>query len=424
MNDYRLDAYKKASETNTDTKKSGTPNVRPAVFQKLTPDFKSTAKSEPANDVPKPKASSQSFQSVQIPGKAPVKQNNAAPEPKLNPTQGFIRGIKPEKESVYRRVAKFLMIIGDEQAAKVIPFLSEDELSKIIPEIASIRSISPEEKTVILAEFKELLEKTRSQGGVGTAKEILERAFGKARADEMIKATVPEAADHPFDYLNTADNEKIYNLIKDEHVGTQAIILSYLDSKKAAAIINSMKFDEKREIVLRMAKMQAISPEVVTRLNKAMKEKFNNMATDKTEKLDGRNALAEILKKMSATDEKNLLSYLSDDDPELSDDLKSRLFTMDDVISSDDRFIQKKLQDMANSEICHLIAGKSDEFRNKILSNVSINRKSQILDDEYTLKPYRKAEVDRITNEFIRMLRRAYDAGELFIAGRNDEAYV
>lgn len=377
MADYRINAYTNGSSSQKIIKTTEkTENVKPAVFQEL------------------------------------------------SPTQGFIRGTKPEKETVYRRVAKFLMIIGDDAAAKVLPHLSEDELAKIIPEIASIRSITPEEKTVILAEFKELLENARTQGGIGTAKEILERAFGKSRADEMIKATIPETAARPFDYLHTADNEKIYTLIKDEHVGTQAIILSYLDSKKAAAIINSMKFDEKKELVLRLAKMQAISPDVVNRLNKAMKEKFDNLKSDRFEKLDGRNALAEILKKMNASDEKNLLSYLADDDPELSDDLKSRLFTMDDVIASDDHFIQKKLQDMANSEICHLIAGKNEDFREKILSNVSLNRKSQILDDEDTLKPFKKSEVDRITNEFIRFLRRAYDSGELYITGRNDEAYV
>ncbi|MCQ2578320.1 MAG: flagellar motor switch protein FliG [Treponema sp.] len=380
MNDYRLNAYKSAGNSES--------------FQKAT-----------ADEITK-------------------KANTKVSQPGLTPTQGFVKGAKGEKESVYRRVAKFLMIIGEDQAAKVIPHLSEDELSKIIPEIASIRSISNDEKTVILAEFQELLENTKTQGGVGTAKEILERAFGKRRAQEMLDSTVPDLKTRPFDYLKTADNEKIYNLLKDEHVGTQAIVLSHLESKKAAAIINSMKTDEKRELVLRMAKMTAISPEVVERLNKAMKEKFDNFVTEKTEKLDGRNALAEILKKMSAGAEKDLLSALSDDDPELSDDLKSRLFTMDDVIHADDKFIQKKLADMANSDIVHLIAGKSENFREKILSNVSINRRSQILDDEDTLKPFSRAEVDRITDSFVRMLRAAYDAGDLFIAGRNDEAYI
>lgn len=382
MKDYRLDAYKSASQSGN--------------FPKATADDISTK----------------------------TNMNKKPSQPGLTPTQGFVKGAKDEKESVYRRVAKFLMIIGDDQAAKVIPHLSEDELSKIIPEIASIRSISNDEKAVILAEFHELLEKTKTQGGVGTAKEILERAFGKRRAEEMINSTIPDLKARPFDYLQTADNEKIYYLLKDEHVGTQAIVLTHLESKKAAAIINSMKTDEKRELVLRMAKMTSISPDVVERLNKAMKEKFNHFITDKSEKLDGRNALAEILKKMNADAEKDLLSAISEDDPELSDDLKSRLFTLDDVIHADDKFIQKKLADMANSDIVHLIAGKQENFREKILSNVSFNRRAQILDDEDTMKPFSRAEVDRITNSFVRMLRAAYDAGELFISGRNDEAYI
>ena len=182
--------------------------------------------------------------------------------------------------------------------------------------------------------------------------------------------------------------------------------------------------EEKHTVVLRMAKMEPISPEVVHRIDKSLHEKSLTMTAEKSENIDGRNALAEILKRMDSGTEKEILNSLSEGDPSLGEDLRSRLFTIDDVIRSDDRFIQEKLRNMADAEIVHLIAAKPDSFREKILSNVSINRKSLILSDEDLMKPLKKSEVDKTTNAFVSDLRRAYERGTLMILGRNDEQYV
>lgn len=353
------------------------------------------------------------------------------------PENGFSKTIKPgfeketqktelpkDKESVYRRVAKFLVMIGENEAAKILPHLSEEQIMKIVPEIASIRSVSKEEQSVILAEFNELLEQTRESGGMNTAREMLEKAYGTKRAEEMLQKAVPFGSGKPFDYLLEADNERIYFLLKDESVGVQSIVLSHLEAKKAASIINFMNPEEKKAVVLHMAKMEPVSPDVIHRIDKSLHEKSLRQTSEKSENVDGRNALAEILKRMDSGAEKEILDQLTEGDPNLGEDLRSRLFTIDDVVKSDDRYIQEKLRDMADAEIVFLIAGKPDSFREKILDNVSINRKSQIISDEDLLKPLRKVDVDKTTNAFVSDLRRAYETGRLRIKGRNDEQYV
>ncbi|MCF0241113.1 MAG: flagellar motor switch protein FliG [Treponema sp.] len=345
------------------------------------------------------------------------------------PSQGFEKTTIPQelpkdKESVYRRVAKFLVLIGEDEAAKILPHLSEEQITKIVSEIASIRSVPKEEQAVILEEFNSLVNNARQNGGMETAREMLEKAYGKKRAEQLIQKAVPYGSGKPFDFLKDAENERIYQLLKGENEGVQAIVLSHLDPKKAAKVINFMNPEEKKEVVLRLAKMEVISPEVIHRIDKSLHEKSLTLTSEKTEIIDGRNALAQILKKMTPGTEKEILNNLITDDPDLGEDLKSRLFTMDDVIKAEDRFIQEKLHDMADAEIVYLIAAKTDDFREKILSNVSMNRKSQILSDEEMLKPLKKSEVDKITNNFVSDLRRAYEKGELRINGRNDEEYV
>ncbi len=327
-------------------------------------------------------------------------------------------------DSVYRRVAKFLLLIGEDEAAKILPHLSETQIEKIIPEIASIRTVSKEEAAVILEEFNGLLNKAREEGGVETAREMLEKAYGKKRADELLKKAMPLEGKIPFNYLRDADNERVYLLIKDENPGVQSMVLSHLEPKKAAKIINLMTPEEKKEVVMRLAKMEPVSPDVLRRVDQAMHEKSLNQTVEKAENIDGRNALAQILKKMDVGAENDILTYLSEDDPDLGQDLRSRLFTMDDVVKSDDRFVQEKLREMPEVDIAYLIAAKPDDFREKILSNISAGRRAEVRAQEDILKPMRRSDCERITSEFFSKLRRAFEEGHLIIQDRNDDVFV
>ena len=365
----------------------------------------------------------------EIPDGQGFKKFGAAAAAEILKEQGLVKVPVQEseqegRESVYRRVAKFLLLIGEDEAAKILPHLSEKQIEKIIPEIASIRSVSDEEAVVIMEEFNTLLENAKKSGGPETAREMLTKAYGQDRANEMLKKAMPAQNKKPFEYLDDAETEKISMLLKDENVGVQSLVLSHLVPQKAAAVIKAMDEDVRKEVVLRLAKMEPISPEILNRVDHAMYEKSKTMTTEKAENIDGRNALAQILKKMDSGAESDILKSLSAEDPDLGYDLKKRLFTLDDVIAADDKFVQKQLRELSDEDIAYLIAAKSDEFRNKILDNISNSRRNEVLEQEELLKPMRKSTCEDITNKFVGILRRAYEDGNLIIKGRNEEAYV
>lgn len=326
-----------------------------------------------------------------------------------------------QKDSIFRRVAKFLLIIGEDEAAKILPHLSEAQIEKIIPEIASIRSVDKDEADSILAEFNSLLQNARQAGGVETAREMLTKVYGKEKANQMLEKTVPFSGARPFDYLSDSDSERIYILLKDENIGVQAMVLSHLQPQKAASVINQMNPEEKKEIVLRLAKMEAVSPDILKRVDRALREKSLRQTSQKAEKIDGKNALAQILKKMSPSAENDIIASLSESDPDLGMDLRSRLFTMEDVINADDRFIQEQLRLLDDQTLCLLIAANPDDFRNKILDNVSSTRRQDVLSIEEINKPFRRSDCERVTSEFFATLRRAYEDGKLIIHGRDED---
>ncbi|MDR2898246.1 MAG: flagellar motor switch protein FliG [Spirochaetaceae bacterium] len=402
QNDKRLDAYRKVSgsgekkEDSADNVSSET--VRPFTFPRFdTPSSNETTKSA----VPK-----QGLPSIPA----------AADDDGLLKTAG--------KDTVYRRVAKFLLLIGTDEAAKVIAHLTPEQTEKIVPEIASIRRLDKDEAAVILAEFETLLVRARESGGVDTARTILEKAFGEERADEMLKKAVPYPEGKPFDYLSEMDGDRLFQLLKGESAAIRAVVLSRIQPSSAAAAIKLMPSGEKNEVIMRLAKMGAISPEVIRRIDESMREKVQNTSVVSAESIDGRGALAEILRRMDFRSESSILETLADADPELGQDIRHRLFTIEDVIGADDKYLQTKLRDMNEGEIALLIAGKSEDFRKKILSNISKTRGAMVLEEESLRKPISRRDSDTITNTFLSSLRRAWEQGDLYISGRDEEIYV
>lgn len=328
------------------------------------------------------------------------------------------------RDNIYRRVAKFLLLIGIDEAAKILPHLSEEQTEKIIPEIATIRTISNDEAERILEEFKGLFEKARNQGGIETAKNILDKAFGEKKADELLEKVEPFANGKPFEYLAEADADRVSALLADESNPVRALVLSYLSPKVSAAVISSMSDEDKKDVVIRLAKMKEVNPDIVKRVDKALQDKMNNLATSKSNKIDGKSTLAQILKKMSPEAEEGILNQLSESDPELGADLREKLFTIEDILNADDKYLQKYLNSASENDIAYLIAGKEDDFRNKILKNLSENRRKSVLETENFLKPIRKSDCEKATSKFFTEMRRAYEDGKLYIKGRDDEIYV
>ena len=328
------------------------------------------------------------------------------------------------RDSVYRRVAKFLLIIGVDEAAKILPHLTEEQTEKIIPEIASIRSVSPEETRQILEEFETLLKNARESGGIDTAREILRKAYGEKKAKELIDKSVPFPLEKPFEYLNDIDNERINLLLKEESVQVKALILSHLNPKKAASVINLMDSKEKSEVAFRLLKLEPVSPEVIKNLDEVLHKKVLLQNSQRTNSLDGKKILAEILKKMSFSTENSILSKISTEEPSLANDLRERLFTVDDVVSSDDRFVQETLMMYSNYEIACLVYKREEKFTKKIFQCISQGRVSQVQEELNINQTFLKSECDKIYSKFLNTLRNAFEEGKLFIKNRTDDVYI
>jgi len=326
-----------------------------------------------------------------------------------------------QKENPYRRVAKFLYLIGETQAAKVLQKLTREQIEKVVAEMLTIRYVDKDEAAYLLSEFTALYNEAKnSTGGVETAQSILTTAFGGEKAREIIERAVPPVPERPFDFLDGIDGEKLARLLSDELPATQALVLSQLDPKIAAAYITGLNDAEKKDIVLRLARLKTVNPEILRTVSVSMREKLSRIRTGSSETIDGRAVLAAILRRSDSETEDFILHNIAESNPELEKNIRERLFTFEDVLIADDRFLQKKLAGMENTDIAALISYKPEAFVKKILGNISKNRSELILDEkEADPAPVRTCR--EITDRFLQELRKSWEAGDLLLFGKDGE---
>jgi flagellar motor switch protein FliG len=330
------------------------------------------------------------------------------------------------EDSKYRRVAKFLILIGGDEASRILSHLESEQVEAISKEIVSIKGITAEEGAAVLKEFRSLLSASydyagSSSGGIEAARRLLYAAYGPEKGEAVLNKSVPDSRDNPFGFLEDFSGDQIALLLKEESPAMAALIFSRLSPKNSAAALAQMPGDRKLDIIRRIAHLEQVTPEVLERVAGGLKEKARHIGSSgKTVDVDGMNALAEILKAGDYSFGDRLLGELEEDNPELGRDLKERLYTLDDVVNADNKPLQEKLRIMSDRDIALLLKGKPPAFAEKLLSNVSAQRRTLIREEGEILGAVRKKDVDDAANDFLAWFRLNREDGHILLLSDED----
>ncbi|MDR0557730.1 MAG: flagellar motor switch protein FliG [Treponema sp.] len=330
------------------------------------------------------------------------------------------------EDSKYRKVAKLLILIGGDEAAKVLSKLNVKQAEIVSKEIASIKGVTQAEAEELLAEFQSFMTvssggyKGSFSGGVDEARNLLYAAYGPEKGEAMLRKIAPDAVESPFGFLEDFTAEQLGILFKDESAASEALALSRLPAKLAADVIKNEEPAKKIEIIKRIAKMNKVAPFVLEQAAVALKEKARRIGRTDSEQIDGMNALAEILKASNVSFESRLLGELDGDDPSLGYNLRARLYTLDDILRMNDLALEEKLRTMSEKEIVFLLKGRRQVFIDKILSNVSTPRRALIREEAEILGTVPRFETDVVASDFLNWFRRGREKGEILLADDED----
>ena len=326
-----------------------------------------------------------------------------------------------------QKAAVLLIALGPEKSSKIFKHLKEEEIEQLTLEIANTNSVSPQTKEEVLNEFYEicLAQQYIAEGGIGYAKELLEKALGSDKAKDVISKLTASLQVRPFEFIRKTDPAQLLNFIQDEHPQTIALILSYLPASQASSIVSALPPEKQADVARRIAQMDRTSPDVIKQVEKVLERKLSSLVNQDYTIVGGVDSIVEILNSVDRGTEKHIMETLEIEEPELADEIRRKMFVFEDIISLDDRAIQRVLRDVDNNDLALALKGSTEEVQNVIFNNLSKRLAVMIKEDRDFMGPVRMMDVEEAQQKIVNIIRKLEDAGEIVIArGGGDEIIV
>ena len=326
-----------------------------------------------------------------------------------------------------QKAAILLIALGPEKSAMIFKHLKEEEIEELTLEIANTRSITPQVKEDVINEFYEicLAQQYIAEGGIGYARELLDKALGSEKATEVIQRLTASLQVKPFEFVRKADASQLLNFIQDEHPQTIALILSYLPSSQAAQIVGALPPDRQADVAKRIATMDRTSPDVIKEVERVLESKISSLVNQDYTIIGGVDAVVEILNTVDRGTEKHIMETLEIEEPELADEIRKKMFVFEDILMLDDRSIQRVLRDVDNNDLAIALKGSNEQVQAAIFNNLSKRLATMIKEDMEFMGPVRMKDVEEAQQKIVNVIRKLEDASEIVISrGGGDEIVV
>ncbi|MBQ3061937.1 MAG: flagellar motor switch protein FliG [Lachnospiraceae bacterium] len=334
--------------------------------------------------------------------------------------------VKQELDGL-QKAAILLIALGPEKASSIFKHLKEEETEALTLEIANTRSVSPGDKDEIVNEFYQicLAQQYIVEGGIGYAKEVLEKSFGVEKAKTVIGKLTASLQVKPFEFVRKTDASQLLNFIQDEHPQTIALILAYLPAKQASDVVSALPAEKQADVAKRIAQMDRTSPDVIREVEKVLERKLSSLVNQDYTVVGGVDAIVQILNTVDRGTEKHIMETLEIDEPELADEIRRKMFVFEDILSLDDKSIQRVLREIENNEIAVALKNANEEVQNVIFKNLSKRLAAMIKEDMDYMGPVRLKDVEEAQQRIVNVIRKLEDSGEIIIArGGGDEIIV
>lgn len=325
------------------------------------------------------------------------------------------------------KAAMLLISIGPERSAEIFKHLKDEEIEQLTLEIANIRTVTPEEKEKVMEEFYQicLAQEYIAEGGIGYAKEILEKALGSQKALDVINKLTVSLQVRPFEFVRKADPSQLLNFIQKEHPQTIALILAYLKPQQASIVLAALPQDKQADVARRIAIMDRTSPEVIKEVERILEKNLSSLVTEDFTAAGGVQAIVNILNSVDRGTEKYIMETLEIEDTDLAEEIRRRMFVFEDILSLDNRSIQRFLRDVENNQLAIALKGATEEVQKLIFSNMSKRLAEMIREDIEFMGPVRLKDVEEAQQKIVNIIRKLEDAGEIVISrGGGDEIIV
>lgn len=333
-----------------------------------------------------------------------------------------------DKFSGARKAAMLLVILGEKASAEIVRHLSEDEVQTLSKEIARSSTITAQNADDILEEFYQMSigREYVVKGGMDYARKMLISAFGNEPAKRILERLAQAVGEDAatFDPLQKADPQQLAKFIQNEHPQTIALILSHLNSTQAAALLMSLPQDCHADIATRMANLDRISPEIVSRIAAIIGQKIQELGEYSRESYGGIQAVAELFNRLDANTTKEILDQVETNDETLGKSIRHLMFVFEDISKLDANAIREILSRVDRKLLTVALKGTSEALRQHFIKVMSGRAAEMLKEDMDALGPVKIRDVDEAQQQIIQVVRQLENEGAISLGGGGGDEYV
>lgn len=324
------------------------------------------------------------------------------------------------------QAAILLLTIGEAEAARVLKHLDQREVQRLSEAMSGLESVSTEQIEGVVDEFLETVsdESGLTLGVNRYLKNTLISALGESRANSVIEK-INGGSTAGLDKLRWMDPRAIAEFVLGEHPQVQAIVMSYLEADQAAAVLRYVPDTQlRRDIVMRVAKLDSIPPAAIAELAEVLELQSSRTGPMRFAQLGGKRTAAEILNNMGKDDNEPVMEAISEVDSDLGDEINELMFVFDNLLLIDDRGIQTLLKEVSTDMLTVALKGAEPNLQAKVFGNMSKRAAELLQDDMEAQGPVRLSEVETAQKEILVIVRKLAEDGEIMLGGAGGDEMV
>lgn len=322
-----------------------------------------------------------------------------------------------------RRAAIILMALPQEASTRILRKMSRENVEEVSQEIASIDQVDPATRATVISEFYNTLlaREYMDAGGLPLARALLMKTLPPDEAKKIIESLEHHVYQQPFSFLQKTETEHLRMFLQGEHPQTIALVLSHMPPTVASEILVGLSNDRQIDVIARIAAMDQTSPDVIKEVEVGLENRLAGLMSERFERTGGIRAVAEILNLSGRAAERSIMDGLTEENPELVEEIRRLMFVFEDILRVDDRGIQSVLKEVDNEELALALRTASEELKGKIFQNMS-ERAAQLIREEMEfMGPVRVADVEAAQQKIVDAVRRLEESGEIIISGKGGE---
>jgi len=319
--------------------------------------------------------------------------------------------------------AVLLLCLGEDTTAQVFRELSDDEVRMISRAMMNFDHIPSQLARDVMNDYYQTQKKYAGffVDGEDFVKNSIASTGDHDRIDSLLEDVISGFDSRPLETISIMEPRMVSSLLQNEHPQTVALVLSTQKPDHTSKILSSFSIDLKTEVIYRMAKIEKVSPEVITQIEDALKQEIGDVVSQEQHSFGGTDKVVEILTRMEKGTDRDVLEKIQDVDQDLAEEIQNKLFTFEDLVNIDNRAMQMILREIKNETLTLSLKTASETVKDKIFNNISERAKEIIKEDIEALGPVRLSDVEEAQQGIVRIALRLEEEGQIVIAGRGGQ---